>query len=491
MPHAVWLRRSTVRCTFVATILICAATCVPARAANPPAPCTQSIAGGEWATYGEDYHGTQHQLAENEINTHNVNTLSRVWSIGNVAQNTGYQSAPPIVGGGCVFINTKGHIEALSLATGNLVWTSQGADTSNTFAVMVAGGRVHVGLYNAGKPEAAAFDVHSGHLLWISKPIYFGYPANQEASAIVYKGMQVLFTTGPDFDPNSRAGYGLIDAATGRVIFASTTTPQAELDQGYDGGGVWGTPTIDPQTNYLYVGTANPNSKIKESQYDNAIIKLDLDRHRPTFGHIVATYKGSSDSVTGYDNPVCQTVGGTLWVNGQIYGGSPTCGQTDVDFGVGPTLWRNQAGRLMGAALQKSGWLYVFYADTMTRAWDRQLFVTTGPLSGDLTRIAADGGTLYLAANPGILYAFNAQDGALRWRTPLTGLPMKGGNVALANGITYYVDEPALKAFDATTGQLLWMSSPTPAASIGSSVAIAGHYVVANHYGIIAAYHLP
>ncbi len=75
--------------------------------------------------------------------------------------------------------------------------------------------------------------------------------------------------------------------------------------------------------------------------------------------------------------------------------------------------------------------------------------------------------------------------------TPLTGTPQKGGNVALANGIVYYVDDPGLKAFDAATGSLLWMSDPQPGASIGSGLAIAGHNLVANHYGKIAAYRLP
>jgi polyvinyl alcohol dehydrogenase (cytochrome) len=443
--------------------------------------------GGAWATYGEDLHGTQHQIAEHSIDVQNVGRLQQVWITGN----TGYQSPPPIVAGGCVFINTNGHIEALSLVTGKHVWTSQGADTTGTFAVMVANGRVHVGLDNGGKPEAAAFDVRDGHLLWISQPIYFGYQATQQSSAIVYNGIQVLFTTGPEGDTKGRPGYGLIDAGTGRVLYESTTMPQREIDEGYVGGGVWGTPTVDPKTNYLYVGTANPNSKTKESAYDNAIIKVDLDRKRATFGQIVATYKGTLDSVTGYDNPVCQTLGGTLWVNGGIYAGSPTCGQTDVDFGVGPTLWRNSAGRLMGAATQKSGWLHVFYADTMTRAWDKQLFASLGPLGGNLARIATDGTTLYVAANPGILYAYNAADGKQVWQAPLTGVPTKGGNVALANGVVYYVDEPALKAWDATTGRLLWVGKPRPSASIGSAVAVAGRYIVANHYGEIAAYHLP
>jgi outer membrane protein assembly factor BamB len=96
-----------------------------------------------------------------------------------------------------------------------------------------------------------------------------------------------------------------------------------------------------------------------------------------------------------------------------------------------------------------------------------------------------------VVANPGVLYALDAENGTELWRSPLSGVPTKGGNVALANGVVYYVDEPAVRAWDADTGKPLWISAPTPGASIGSGVAIAGHYVVANHYGKIAAYRLP
>jgi outer membrane protein assembly factor BamB len=127
----------------------------------------------------------------------------------------------------------------------------------------------------------------------------------------------------------------------------------------------------------------------------------------------------------------------------------------------------------------------------MTRVWDRQLFVTTSFAGGNFGRIATDGETLYVAANPGVLHALDADDGTERWHATLTGLPTKGGNVALANGVVYYVDEPAVKAWDAATGEALWMSAPTPAATIGSGVAVAGHHLVVNHYGTIAAYRLP
>ncbi|MDP9182625.1 MAG: PQQ-binding-like beta-propeller repeat protein [Actinomycetota bacterium] len=474
-----------------ATALLAAALLVagipPLVAQAKAKPCTKAMAGGDWPMYGGDFAGTQRQDSERTLSRSTVGTLELVWKTGD----TGYAQAPPIVSGGCVFINTGGHVVAFDLATGRTVWTSQGADTSGTFAVTVANGRVHVGLNNGGHPKAAAFDVSTGRLLWQSGEIWFGHDTTQQSSGVVFDGIQVLFTTGPDNDPEAMQGYGLIDAATGRTLYKSTTIPRAQIAKGYHGGGVWGTPTIDTRTKYLYVGTSNPESKTKEHAYDDAIIKLDLDRRRPTFGKIVASYKGTPDSVTGYDNPVCQTVGGTLWYNAGTYGASPTCGQIDVDFGNGPTLWRNPRGRLMGAATQKSGYLHVFYADTMKPAYDIQLFPTLSFLGGMIGRIATDGRTLYVPANPGVVYALDAMTGAERWRTVLPGVPMTGGNVALANGVAYYVTEPGAVALDTSNGSQLWSAPFSPGAKIYSAVAIAGHRLVVNDYGSIQVFRLP
>jgi outer membrane protein assembly factor BamB len=126
----------------------------------------------------------------------------------------------------------------------------------------------------------------------------------------------------------------------------------------------------------------------------------------------------------------------------------------------------------------------------MKKVWDRQLFVSLSFLGGMIARSATDGETLYVASNPGVLYAFDGATGNERWHTPLFGVPMRGGNVALANGVVYYTDDYAARAFDAATGSELWASPYTFGASVGSGIAVAGHHIVVNHYGRIAAYRL-
>jgi plastocyanin len=357
---------------------------------------------------------------------------------------------------------------------------------------------VHVNFNTPAGARAAAFDVNDGHVLWVSDPVDFGYHGNQLASAVVSNGVQVVFTTGPDFDPKARPGYGIFDAATGATLAMRTVIPEADLDAGYAGGGVWGTPSADPATKYLFAGTANPDSPDRESQYDNAIIKIDLDRSRPTFGQVVASFKGQPDSVTGYDNAVCSATGQTI---PNHFGGQQTCGQTDIDFGNGPTLWRNAAGQLRLAILQKSAVLHVLDADTMTPVWEKTVgldsFVTA--TGGNISRIATDGTNLYVTGDPGILQSYDSESGALKWAAAHNPYELTtGGNVVYANGVVYHTVAAGATAFDAATGKQLWTAyTPQQAVVVNTTgqaangTAVAGNRVIVNAIGVITAYALP
>src|SRR3954470_17048401 len=161
--------RGVLAAVFVAGGIVPAAA---ASGANGQPPCTTPDAGGEWSSYGQSLMGQERQRAEKTIGTDNVGQLHEVWR----SDTTVVQSAPPIVAGGCVFLNASGAIEARDLRTGALVWRQPSIDTSDTFAPTVADGRVHLAFVQDGQPRAAALDQSTGRVLWTSEPVYFGYP---------------------------------------------------------------------------------------------------------------------------------------------------------------------------------------------------------------------------------------------------------------------------------------------------------------------------
>src|SRR3712207_4963661 len=95
---------------------------ISAKAQTTTPPCTEQRAGGEWTRYGQDQMGQNRQDAETVIGPENVASLQRVWS---TPSSTGYESAPPIIAGGCAIINSGGRILAMDLDDGKTVWETK------------------------------------------------------------------------------------------------------------------------------------------------------------------------------------------------------------------------------------------------------------------------------------------------------------------------------------------------------------------------------
>ncbi|MFN2536602.1 MAG: PQQ-binding-like beta-propeller repeat protein [Mycobacteriales bacterium] len=490
----------------LATVAGIGATGLPADAGSPKRACAEDMshAGGDWATYGQDLLGAQRQTARTSLSKANLSKLKPTWSL----PSTTYQSVP-IVAGGCVFIvDGSAGLEAFNARTGQLIWRAKGIKTAGAWAPSVHKGLVHIGLQNGGQPVAAAFHITDGSLAWVSKPVSFGYRALQQSSAIVWtpktypRGIQILTTTGPDFDPYARPGYALLDATTGRTLYQAPFIPGRASAAGFAGGGVWGTPSVDARNGFAYMGTANPYNQTSEHYYTNAVLKIDVNPSRPTFGRIVDYFKGDADALVpeAYNTPACTATGG-VFPNLGGYGGSPACTQADVDFGVGPTLWRAPAssvysGTTLMAIQQKSGTLWVLNAETMSRLYSVTLGPNTALVTGYISRIATDGKTLYVVANQ-VFYALAADTGKVLWTSPLASV---GGNVALANDVVYYVTAHGLVAYDKDSGIPLYQaliqdtsdtSSMAFVNSAASGVAVAGNRITTNTGGTLIAYGLP
>ncbi|MEA2516248.1 MAG: hypothetical protein QOG16_86, partial [Actinomycetota bacterium] len=228
---------------------------------------------------------------------------------------------------------------------------------------------------------------------------------------------------------------------------------------------------------YLYVGTGQPSSPTKEHQHTNAILKIDIDRSRSTFGDIIDAYKGIPETyVPGLQNqPVCQQFGDDTPAAG-------ACLNQDIDFGASPNLFRDERGNLMVGEYQKAGVYHAVYADTMQQAWTAILSPLLGPAYlANAASTAYDGKhILGVGSFPGQMFGLNKTTGGYDWVAPVAD-GVQYNPISTANGVAYTTDTKGfLDAFDAATGTPL-MARPMGADAGEACANLAGGSAIARN----------
>jgi polyvinyl alcohol dehydrogenase (cytochrome) len=250
-----------------------------------------------------------------------------------------------------------------------------------------------------------------------------------------------------------QGSFVIIDATTGDVIKKTWTIhPPHQPEDSFAGAGVWSTPSIDPTTKMLYVGTANPFKPQAQHPNTDAVIKVDMDRTHATFGEIVGRGNGTVDQyLPAMEKLPCYDIPG----NPPPYypQGLGSCMDQDYDFGSSPNLWTAPDGTKMVGAGQKSGVYFTWRADTMKQQWSSIL----GPPSsvgGIVGSTAFDGRSIYGPITlGGYVWSIKSSNGGLRWASPIVDGAHWGEPVSVANGIAYTVDlKGFLDAYDAATG---------------------------------------
>jgi polyvinyl alcohol dehydrogenase (cytochrome) len=404
-------------------------------------------AGGEWRSFGQNLWNSRFQADEKAITPDTAATMLPKWtfSISN-AGGAGNLQSTPVVADGCVYIGTNaGWVFALNADTGQLVW-KQSVNSSallaglsgGIFSLDVSGGRVFANVSTNDQPYMAALDQQTGKILW-KTVVSHAKGSYTNSSPAVINGLVFIGISGPEnVDQKVRfpGGFALLDEATGKIVLRRYTTSKRDDARGLKAGSMWGTPVYDADTGYMYEGTGQPANKNRESSLSNAIVKIDMDRSRPTFGTIVDTYKGDYDE------------------------------GADLDFGGSPIMWSNKHGQPIVGDLQKSGRFHAVYADTMEQAWWARL---SDPLAlGDAGTGAVDKTSVYVAGNtqtavhaggiggpqpnPGYLYSLNRNNGTENWKFPIAS-GVDYHLISVAGGIVYVVTtHGALLGIDASNG---------------------------------------
>lgn len=453
--------------------------------------------GGEWRNYGgSDLRNTRSQPREKVLSESNVGSLKPAWVFQAADHGAGIVNSTPIIADGCAYFGTStGDVFALNAETGKVLWKTDlevkqgGLLCSGVVgSTVVSGGRVFAIVSQAGAPYAVALDQRTGKILW-NKQMDNTPGVYDCASPVVYDGMVFAAFTGDQTGKLNRGGYTIFDAATGKQLAKSYTIPDKDIEKS-KGGGIWSTAAVDQKTGYAYVGTSNPDSGTVEHERTNALLKIDLNRKRKTFGQIVDSYKGTPD--TYVDRPALPTCNPDPANNVFVRG--VTCAQNDSDFGASPQLLTGPDGKLRVGNLQKSGVYHVADATTMDGIWKTTVAPPT--FYGSAATAATDGKNIFVATSPpGQIYSLNSNSGGYQWVQPQgDGIHYQG--VTYANGVVYNNDARGiLNIYRASDGRPLAMrrmgddaGKPVYAEEGSGSPAVARNTLYVGASGFVIAY---
>jgi quinohemoprotein ethanol dehydrogenase len=269
-----------------------------------------------WPLHNLDLAGSRFSRLD-QINTTNVAALTPRWLFQTgVIDGVSNQTTPVIVDGTMYVTDPRGSVYALDAADGRLRWTFDvteliggGAKAGYIFrnrGVCYADGIVYTGAGSflfaldakTGKPiKTFGKDGQASVILDVIKE---RHPDVTAAIALGY-----WFTTAPQIHDgviyigSSRSeshipgGHVLaVDAKSGKVLWHFNTIPQDGRDQGWDiagqtwvggernGGGIWETPSIDPELGLIYVAVGNPfgesSKRLGANLFTDSILALSL-----------------------------------------------------------------------------------------------------------------------------------------------------------------------------------------------------------------------
>lgn len=248
----------------------------------------------DWPLHNLDLAGSRFSTLD-QIDTTNVGTLTPRWLFQHgVIDGVSNQTTPIIVDGVMYVTDSRGSVYAVDAADGHLLWTYDvterlGGGRREGYIFRHRGVTYADGIvYSAAGSFVFALDAETGEPL-------DGFGENGQSSALLdvlrlrYPDVETAismgywFTSAPQIhdgvlyvgatrsESHIPGGYLLaLDAQTGEVVWHFNTIPQDENDQGWEvagptwvggerhGGGIWETPSIDPELGLVYVAVGNP-----------------------------------------------------------------------------------------------------------------------------------------------------------------------------------------------------------------------------------------
>jgi alcohol dehydrogenase (cytochrome c) len=445
------------------------------------------------------------------INSSNVSQLGVAWTVPlriSTAHTDGAYATTPVVVNGVVYVqDLESNVMAISLATGQVLWThTYNSPNGGPDGVNVANGVV----YAATNHAAFALSAATGRQLWIRTLIGNDHEGIDMTPGYNHGTVYVATVpVNPTVGEYLGGGKGILWA-----LNAATGAPEWSWDEVQDlwgkpginsGGGQWYPPSFDARGN-IYIGVANPaplygtpaypwgSSRPGPNLYTDSVVKLSPQ------GKLLWYYQLTPHDLYDWDMqnpPVLTTAHGQPVV---IDGGKAGI-LIELNAQTGQLLWKLPVGVHNGH--DHDGLLTEYGKPTSHVDLPKQFCLEPGAFGGIETQLASNGSTTYAAVNDtplpvcgtgtgcsisesavladvikgtGEMVAVNQDTGRTEWDTKLPSTPY--GAATVTNDVvfttTFHGD---LYALNAATGAILFT---TPlSAGTNAPVAIDGDYVIA------------
>ena len=434
--------------------------------------------GARWTGWSPSLDNNRFQPAEAAgLTTDQVSNLELKWAFG-LPGSTVVSMQPAVAGGRVVIGTSVGLILRLEAESGCIDWVQE-VDYGVRAAPVIGPGNedeinVYVGDTNA---NFYALDFASGELRWRST--LDDHPdARITGAAALHDGR--LYVPVASLEEGTaewpayecctfRGSIVALDAATGAEFWKTypiteeprrTGTTSSGIPRwGPSGAGIWGTPTLDPERNTLYIATGDSYSD-PVSPASDAVMSLAMD--------------------TGRVQWVTQTTQGDAWTaaclatNPVFRSGCPESEGPDFDYGSAVVRAISADGEPILLAGQKSGILYQLDPETGEVQWQTRV-ADGGVLGGIEWGIATDGEVVYASLSDALekapgeaggVAAVQVGDGAIVWEAPPfqdtcgtgtkchTGQP---GAVTAIPGVLFSGSlDGHIRAHETTTGRVIW-----------------------------------
>jgi alcohol dehydrogenase (cytochrome c) len=463
---------------------------------------TQSSSSGEDLSFdGSGYPGvdvSNTRDASGSIDGSDVNELAVAWTLPLTAQSSyGAYSSSPVISNGVVYSqDLESNVQAIDLASGEVLWTKKYEEPDQgPNGLVVSGGQV----YGATPAEAFALDAKTGKQVWATKLVRSAREGIDMPPGY-HDGLVYVSTVPTEVNSAYNAGgvgvLWALDAKTGRKTWHFNTVPNDLWgDKGVNsGGGLWYAPSFDAK-GFMYFGTGNPapfpgaegkpwgSSRPGPNLYTDSMVKLDAKT-----GKLQWYYQQTPHDIYDWDfqdPPILVKAGGRELAIGAGKSGIVTA----LDAATGKPVWTRPVGAHDGH--DDDGLLAMRgeFSKLKTPAT-----VSPGTLGGVIAPMATDGSTVFVpvvnhsitvtspteiseeSSLSGELVALDVATGAIRWRHELPAAAF--GPPTVVNDVVFATDyEGSVYAFDAKTGSELWVNALP--AGINAGMSVSGNTLVA------------